>query len=190
MPHLHGDDKAKAKIWVKQFNTNEGIRRAEEKIDHWKSLPDNKRDEYAAHMWDLGAKFEGENTDLGGGKYDTVEDTKYDAEPTKTKEEPNPTTGSQSQNYTHTAAPREEDDDESNPFAGSQSQDYTHTAAPREDPYSQAPPSLRGELQHQRASSRNWSQVSKYYTYGSTYSRNGPNVPYMQYKMFTFIKLQ
>ena len=29
-----------------------------------------------------------------------------------------------------------------------------------------------------------------YYTYGSTYSRNGPNVPYMQYKMFTFIKLQ
>ena len=23
-----------------------------------------------------------------------------------------------------------------------------------------------------------------------TYSRNGPNVPYMQYKMFTFIKLQ
>ena len=29
-----------------------------------------------------------------------------------------------------------------------------------------------------------------YYTYGSTYSRNGPNVPYMQYKMFAFIKLQ
>ena len=29
-----------------------------------------------------------------------------------------------------------------------------------------------------------------YYTYGSTYSRNGSNVPYMQYKMFTFIKLQ
>ena len=29
-----------------------------------------------------------------------------------------------------------------------------------------------------------------YYTYGSTYSRNGPYVPYMQYKMFTFIKLQ
>ena len=27
-----------------------------------------------------------------------------------------------------------------------------------------------------------------YYTYGSTYSRNGSNVPYMQYKMFTFIK--
>ena len=23
--------------------------------------------------------------------------------------------------------------------------------------------------------------------YGSTYSRNGPNVPYMQYKMFTFV---
>ena len=32
--------------------------------------------------------------------------------------------------------------------------------------------------------------VLTYYTYGSTYSRNGPNVPYMQYKMFTFIKLQ
>ena len=29
-----------------------------------------------------------------------------------------------------------------------------------------------------------------YYTYGSTYSRNGSYVPYMQYKMFTFIKLQ
>ena len=29
-----------------------------------------------------------------------------------------------------------------------------------------------------------------YYTYGSTYSRNGSNVPYMQYIMFTFIKLQ
>ena len=30
-----------------------------------------------------------------------------------------------------------------------------------------------------------------HYTYGgSTYSRNGSNVPYMQYKMFTFIKLQ
>ena len=28
------------------------------------------------------------------------------------------------------------------------------------------------------------------YTYGSTYNRNGPNVPYMQYKMFTLIKLQ
>ena len=29
------------------------------------------------------------------------------------------------------------------------------------------------------------------YTYGSTYSRNGSYVPYyMQYKMFTFIKLQ
>ena len=26
-----------------------------------------------------------------------------------------------------------------------------------------------------------------YYTYGSTYSRNGSYVPYMQYKMFTFI---
>ena len=34
------------------------------------------------------------------------------------------------------------------------------------------------------------SVVNMYYTYGSTYSRNGPNVPYMQYKMFTFIKLQ
>ena len=29
-----------------------------------------------------------------------------------------------------------------------------------------------------------------YYTYGSTYSRNGPNVPYVQYKMFTLINCQ
>ena len=36
----------------------------------------------------------------------------------------------------------------------------------------------------------NWKLLQLYYTYGSTYSRNGPNVPYMQYKMFTFIKLQ
>ena len=32
--------------------------------------------------------------------------------------------------------------------------------------------------------------IKQYYTYGSTYSRNGSYVPYMQYKMFTFIKLQ
>ena len=32
--------------------------------------------------------------------------------------------------------------------------------------------------------------INWYYTYGSTYSRNGLNVPYVQYKMFTLIKLQ
>ena len=32
--------------------------------------------------------------------------------------------------------------------------------------------------------------VMIYYTYGSTYSRNGADVPYIQYKMFTFIKYQ